>query len=172
MVINYCNIPFSIGGTSLVNRNANLIGAYIYNSTIGTAVSNSSNTVYTTLFTMHLIAGETYRLNLLGTHQTVITTTGIKIKLGGTATCNVAGKIYGGVSAAAVATELSIVAATMTAELVTTGVSVANTPHFHGADIIFKCTASGTLLITMASEVNTSAAQVNIGTTCTLERLV
>ena len=141
------------------------------NSTLAAAVSKSSNTVYTTIYSIDAIAGETYKLEMIGTYQTAITTTGIKIKLGGTAVCNVAGKMYGAITSVAAATELSIVASSMTSELITTGVNVANTPHFIGADIIFKCNTSGTINITMASEVNASAAQLNIGTTAVIERI-
>jgi len=172
ITITNLNIPYNVGvGSGSINRAQSLTGKYVLDNTLAAAVSNSSNTVYTTIWSIDAIAGETYKLEMIGTYQTVITTTGIKIKLGGTAVCNVAGKMYGGISNAAVATELSIPTSSMTSELVTTGVAVANTPHFIGADIIFKCTTSGTINITMASEVNTSAAQLNIGTTAVIERI-
>lgn len=158
---------FSVNNLSSgINR-----GGYVLSDTLTAAISNSSNSVYTTIWSFNVEANAIYEMRIVGLYQTVITTTGIKIKLGGTATCNVAGKLFGSVSSAAVATELVFPATTMTSELVTTGVNVANTPHSVGGNIIFRCTVAGTVLVTMASEVNTSAAQLNIGSTCIVERI-
>lgn len=164
-------IPSATTFSSTVTFNDVRIGGYILNNTLGTAIPNTSNTTYTTIWSFNGVAGQTYKMEMIGTYQTAATTTGIKIKLGGTAVCNVAGKYYGGITNAAAATELSIPVSTMTSEIVTTGVAVINTPHFIGGDIIFKCTTSGTILVTMASEVNASSAQLNIGSTCVVERL-
>jgi len=167
-----------IGGGNITLTDDNTVylggikrGGYVLADTLTVANTNSSNTVYNTVWTFNAIAGAIYKMEMIGTHQTVATTTGIKIKLGGTATCNVVGKLYGAISNAAVATELAIPATTMTSELVTTGVAVINTPHFVGADVVFRCTVGGTVLVTMASEVNASAAQLNIGSTCVVERI-
>lgn len=146
-------------------------GGYVLSDTLTVAASNSSSSSYNTIWSFNAVAGAIYEMSIIGNYQTALTTTGIKLKLDGTATCNVAGKLYGSISAAAVATELAIVAATMTSQLITTGVSANNTPHSIGANIIFRCTVGGTVLITMASEVNASAAQLNIGSTCIVERI-
>jgi hypothetical protein len=148
------------------------VGGYVLNNTLTTAVANTSNASYTTVWSFNGVANAIYKIEMIGTYQTAALTTGIKIKIGGTALCNVAGKMYGGISNAAVATELSVPVSTMTSELVTTAVSTINSPHFIGGDIIFKCNTSGTINITMASEINLSSAQLNIGSTCVVERLV
>ena len=148
------------------------VGGYVLNNTLTNASTNSSSTVYTTVWTFNGVAGQTYKMEMIGTYQTAATTTGIKIKLGGTAVCNVAGKIYGAIGNTAVNTELAIMASTMTSELVTSGVGGINSPHFIGCDTIFRCTTSGTVLVTIASEINLSAAQLNIGSTCMVERIV
>ena len=148
------------------------VGGYVLNNTLTNASTNSSSTVYTTVWTFNGVAGQTYKMEMIGTYQTAATTTGIKIKLNGTALCNVAGKIYGAIGNTAVNTELAIMASTMTSELVTSGVGGINSPHFIGCDIIFKCNTSGTINITIASEINLSAAQLNIGSTCMVERIV
>lgn len=148
------------------------VGGYVLNNTLTNASTNSSSTVYTTVWTFNGVAGQTYKMEMIGTYQTAATTTGIKIRLGGTAVCDVAGKIYGAIGNTAVNTELAIMASTMTSQLITTGVGGINSPHFIGCDVIFRCTTSGTVLVTMASEINTSSAQLNIGSTCVVERLV
>ena len=148
------------------------VGGYVLNNTLTNASTNSSSTVYTTVWTFNGVAGQTYKMEMIGTYQTAATTTGIKIKLNGNALCNVAGKIYGAIGNTAVNTELAIMASTMTSELVTSGVGGINSPHFIGCDTIFRCTTSGTVLVTIASEINLSAAQLNIGSTCMVERIV
>lgn len=148
------------------------INGYVLNNTLTVASSNSSNTVYTNIWTFNGVAGQTYKMEMIGTYQTAALNTGIKIRIGGTALCNVAGKIYGAIGNTAVNTELAIMASTMTSELVTTGVGGTNSPHFIGCDVIFKCNTSGTIIIQMATEINLSAAQLNIGTTCVVERLL
>jgi hypothetical protein len=147
------------------------VGGYVLNNTLTNASTNSSSTVYTTVWTFNGVAGQTYKMEMIGTYQTAATTTGIKIRLDGTAVCNVAGKIYGAIGNTAVNTELAIMASTMTSQLITTGVGGINSPHFIGCDVIFRCTTSGTVLVTMASEINASSAQLNIGSTCVVERL-
>lgn len=173
IVIEKCNIPYNIGSpSSSVNRAQSLIGSYVLNSTVTSNIVNSSNAVYTTLGSFDAVAGEIYRMKFIGKHSTVITTTGIKLKLGGTAVCNVGGEMFGNISAASVATQLSIPAALMTTELITTGVSGANVSHTCGVDIIFQCTTGGTVLLTFASEVNTSACTILPSSTILVERLL
>lgn len=167
-----------IGGQSITLAESDTVylggikrGGYVLANTLTAANTNSSSTAYNTVWSFNAVAGAIYKMEMIGNYQTAALTTGIKIKLGGTATCDVVGKLYGAVSNAAVATELAIPATSMTSELITTGVAVINAPHFVGADVVFRCTVAGTVLVTMASEVNTSAAQLNIGSTCVVERI-
>lgn len=177
--ITNCTNSVIIGGTTntLTGEDNTILlggikrGGYVLANTLTAANTNSSNTAYNTVWTFNAVAGAIYKMEMIGNYQTAALTTGIKIKLGGTATCDVVGKLYGAVSNAAVATELAIPATSMTSELITTGVAVINAPHFVGADVVFRCTVAGTVLVTMASEVNTSAAQLNIGSTCVVERI-
>ena len=60
----------------------------------------------------------------------------------------------------------------MTSVLITTGVSAINTPHAIEGNIIVRCTTAGTVILQMASEVNGSDAQLNIGTAVIVERVV
>lgn len=147
------------------------IGGYVTAVTLSAAVANTSNTVYTTFASFSAAANVTYKVNFIGTYQTAATTTGVKIKLSGTATCNVVGVLNGAISNAAVATALAFPTTSMTSELVTTGVAAINTPHYVGGEMIFRCTVAGTVLFTMASEVNASSAQLNIGSSVIVERI-
>jgi hypothetical protein len=167
-----------LGGTSQTTDGSDQIvlggkrrGGWVYSSTLAAATANTSNTVYVNVVSFTAIAGEVYQAKMIGTYQTAALTTGIKIRIGGTATCNVAGRFVGAITNTAAATELAFPATSMTSEFITTGVAVINTPHHIGADIIFRCTVGGTILMQMASEVNASSAQLNIGTSFIFERI-
>lgn len=140
------------GGPTFINLAANFSST----STTPAAVTGWNFTVTT---------GITYRITVIAGYQTAATTTGgiLGVSLT-TATGSVRGFAAGSVSQSAVATELKIpIRATSGAgsTLTTSGVSVANSPHYIGLDITFTCTGSGTFSIVWGTEVSTSAAQLN-----------
>ncbi len=53
----------------------------------------------------------------------------------------------------------------------TTAVNPINSPHIWGADFVFRCTTGGTLSLQWASEVNASAAQLNVGSVMMVEEI-
>lgn len=146
-------------------------GGYVVSSTLSAASSNSSNTSYTTIAQFTAVAGAVYKIRFIGTYQTAATTTGIKVRMAGTATANVAGYMEGAISALAIASGLRFPISSMTSELITTGVSAINTPHSIEGEIIVRCTAGGSCRLEFASEVNASACQLNAGTTMLVERI-
>lgn len=127
--------------------------------------STSTTPAVVTGWSFAVTTGKTYRVTVIADYQTAATTTGgiLGISLT-TATGSVRGFAEGSVSQSAVATELKIpIRATSGtgSTLTTTGVSVINSPHYIGLDITFTCTNSGTFNIVWATEVATSAAQLN-----------
>ena len=65
----------------------------------------------------------------------------------------------------------SAVAAAAGSFITTTGVSAINTPHSLRLEVIYTCTASGTLSLQWGSEVAASAAQLNAGSALVVTRL-
>jgi hypothetical protein len=146
-------------------------GGYVLSQTWASSTANTSNTVYITIGSFTAVAGAVYRVRLVGTFQTAATTTGIKVRGGGTCTGNFVGYMQGQLSQLATATGLRIQTNVINAELITTGVSNINTPHAIEGEIIFICTAGGSYRLEFASEVNASSCQINAGTTMLVERI-
>lgn len=162
----------TITESNIVYIGKEIVGGKVATTVLSTALSNSSSTVYSNIISFNAKAGAVYRLRLIGTYQTDATTTGIKVRMSGTAVANVNGYITGEITTAIDSTGLKATIASMTAELITTGVSVINTPHAIDGDIIVRCTTAGTVILQMASEVNFSSAQLNIGTAVIVERVI
>lgn len=144
--------------------------------TLGSAHSNSTVTMTTvtdgtTAWTITVKNGRTYRIWALGTYQTAATTTGCIFGLRNvvTATGTVLGYVRGAIVNTAAATGLSIPLVSLTGSLTTTSVSATNTPHNIEMEFIFVCTADGTFDVGFASEVGSSAAQLNAGSTLIVE---
>lgn len=135
--------------------------------------STSTTLADVTDLTIPVVAGKKYCIEILGTYQTGVTTTGGKLGLGfsGGGAGSFFGKFEGGVSASSVATELVIPVSSVSSVLTTTGVSVINTPHYIGGKFIFTCTQTGNLILKWASEVNATSAQLNAGTTVLINAL-
>jgi hypothetical protein len=176
--INNVNRSVIIGGNGITLTEDDTIylggvkrGGYVLSTTLTSALANTSNTSYSNIGSFNAVANGIYKIRFVGTYQTAATTTGIKVRMAGTATANVVGYLDGSISAAAVASSLRFPISTMTSELVTTGVSAINTPHAIEGEIIVRCTVAGTVILQMASEVNLSSAQLNIGTTMIVERI-
>lgn len=162
----------TITESDIVYVGKEIVGGKVATTVLSSALSNTTSTIYNNIISFNAKAGAVYRLRLIGTYQTAATTTGIKVRMSGTAVANVTGYITGAITAATGATSLRATIASMTAELITTGVSAINTPHAIDGDIIVRCTTAGTVILQMASEVNGSAAQLNIGTAVIVERVI
>jgi hypothetical protein len=137
-------------------------------------LSSAASSSITTLadisdWTIPVVSGNTYRIEVIAMYQTAALTTGVKLAIYArdSAVGSIIGMMEGGLSAASVATELktpiTVCAASNAAGsfLLTTAVSTINTPHYIGGTMIFTCTTSGNIRFQMASEVASSAAQIN-----------
>jgi hypothetical protein len=138
--------------------------ASAFSSTIVTEVA-------VTGWNFSVTAGKIYNVKIIASYQTAATTTGgeIGFYLSAGAAGTILGNARGAIVSTAAATELSqgltaIGAADLAgSNLITTGVTAINSPHFIRADLLFTCTTSGTFNVGWASEVAASAAQLNAG---------
>lgn len=151
---------------------------------LGSAHSNSTTTPTTigsttgdTDWVHTLVANKTYRFTVVGTYQTAALTTGGRMNLlgaGGLAG-TVSGSMEGAIAQAAAASALKVPIWTFAngtgAFLLTTAVAPINSPHFWEADFVFRCTTGGTLALQWASEVASSAAQLNVGAVLIVEEI-
>lgn len=170
VIINGTNITLTASNETYIGGIKR--GGYVLSNTLIAAVSSSSS-VPTNIsgWSFNALNGSIYRVTIIGTYQTAALTTGGRLKIGGTATCVVNGVFRGAIASTAVATELAQPAVSMTSEFITTSVSNVNTPHYITADIIFMCTANGTILFQWGSEVALSAAQLNMGSAIIVEKI-
>ncbi len=164
------------GPASFVRTVRRLTAAHSSNVVATTTVTDG-----TTPWSHAVVAGKTYRFQVVGLYQSAALTTGIRLSiLPTTAVGNVVGLAWGAIGQGVVATGLDaslFAVATSTtvwpvgSTILTTGVSVINSPHNIGMDFLFTCTTSGTLAIQAASEVAASAAQMNIGSMLIVEEM-
>lgn len=156
----------TINGSSILGSGDLVVGgAPTFINLAANFSSTSTTPAAVTGWSFAVTTGKTYRITVIADYQTAATTTGgiLGISLT-TATGSVRGYANGTVSQSAVATELKIpIRATSGAgsTLTTSGVSVANSPHYIGLDITFTCTNTGTFNIVWGTEVGSSAAQLN-----------
>ena len=122
--------------------------------------------------------GKIYRIEIIATYQTAATTTGGKLAIycpSGAGT--IKGYMNGSLSKLAVATELksTIYACAATnatgSYLLTTAVDAINSPVYIGGIMVFTCTTAGTVRFQWASEVGSSASQLNAGSIMIVELL-
>lgn len=153
-----------------------LTAAHSNSTTTSTTITDG-----TTAWSHSVVAGKTYRFSVTGTYQTAALTTGMRMSVLPT---NAVGSINGfGVGAIAQAAgstglEVTLFApATSTtvwptgSSLLTTAVNPINSPHHVYLEFIYRCTTSGTIALQFASEVATSAAQLNLGSALVVEEL-
>ena len=126
----------------------------------------------------NLQSGKNYRIKLLGTVQSVATTTGINIAFTFDGNIIANGFVESSLTHIASATTLrstvfNIDASTATigSNLITTGTGVVNTPVMLNAEMVVRCIDSGKFKTWFASEINASQAQLNIGTTFIIEEI-
>ncbi len=150
-----------VSGTSTATY-VNLANNFSSSSTTESAVTGWSFAV---------TAGKAYRVEVVGLYQTAATTTGGELGffLTNSGVGTIAGSAEGAIVSTAAATSLSqqiraIGAADLAgSNLITTGVTAINSPHYIKATVVFICTVSGTFNVGWASEVNASASQLNAG---------
>lgn len=145
--------------------------ASAFSSTILTEVT-------VTGWSFSVTAGKSYRVRVSANYQTAATTTGGELGFFlTTAVGSITGKLEGAIVSTTAATQLfqgvtTIGAADLAgSNIITTGVTAINSPHFIGGEIIFTCTTSGTFNVGWASEVAASAAQLNAGSTLLYQQL-
>ena len=144
--------------------------------------ANFSNATVTqtpvTGWTIPVVAGKTYRIEIIAEYQTAALTTGGTIgyyMLTGAGT--IRGTIEGDIAQTAVATGLKIPVRVCTtigavgSSLTTSAVGVINSPHGISSRVTFTCTSSGNLQVGWASEVAASAAQLNANSTLLYQAL-
>lgn len=124
-------------------------------------------------------AGKKYSISLIGDYQTGVTTTGGSIGFiltSGTGT--IRGFVTMSISQATVATDLTTTIRAINATnttagsfIISTGVSVINSPHYLTGELIFDCLTSGVFQLQFASEVASTSAQLNARTVMIIETL-
>ena len=126
----------------------------------------------------NLQSGKNYRIKLLGTVQSVATTTGINIAFTFDGNIIANGFVECSLTHVASVTTLrstifNIDASTATigSNLLTTGTGAVSTPVMLNAEMVVRCIDSGTFKTWFASEINASQAQLNIGTTFIVEEI-
>ena len=125
--------------------------------------------------TFQVVAGKQYRFKLLGTAQTVATTTGFKLYFW----CNGSINFLGYLDTITTHTNSNaggrftptVIDTTPIAGVITTGVGAVNTPVSIDSEAIINCITSGTFKIMFASEIANSQAQLNKHTTIILEEI-
>ena len=125
--------------------------------------------------TFQVVAGKQYWFKLLGTAQTVAATTGFRFYFWCDGSINFLGYldtiITHGNSNTGTRLTPTVIDATPTAGVITTGVGAVNTPVSIDAEAIINCITSGTFKIRFASEIANSQAQLNKYTTIILEEI-
>ena len=132
-----------------------------------------------TTWTLSVTSGKSYRIEIIASYQAAATTTGIKlgVYLYNSGAGTIHGFLAGSIVNTVAATELkmpiyAIGASNLTGSfLLTSGVGVINSPHNIRGTMVFTCTVTGTLRFQMASEVASSAAQLNAGSTMLVTQL-
>ena len=126
----------------------------------------------------NLQSGKNYRIKLLGTVQSVATTTGINIAFtfdgniiaNGFVECSLT-HIANATTLRSTIFNIDASTATIGSNLLTTGTGAVSTPVMLNAEMVVRCIDSGTFKTWFASEINASQAQLNIGTTFIVEEI-
>jgi uncharacterized membrane protein YjjP (DUF1212 family) len=125
-------------------------------STNVTSSSNVAANIAGLVFTA--TTGKSYLVKFIANIQTANTNTGVRIGLTGTAGGTFAGSFRGSITNAAAATELVVPISGLGSVLLTTAVIAINSPHCVSGDFVVHATATGTIQMTFASEVNGTLA--------------
>jgi hypothetical protein len=173
--------PTSTGTTIGVNTTGDIITMNVPATSVYTnaSVATSSSTTRADVagLSFAVTSGKNYRVKIIGTYQTVLTTTGgaIGLILSGGGAGTIAGFLEADVAVPTATTSTGVatglrsglraISTTVVVGsfLITTGVNPINTSHYIGGEFVFKCTSSGTLQVQWGSEVSTSTAQLDAG---------
>lgn len=117
-------------------------------------------------FSINLTQGKVYKIKVIGSYKTGVTTTGgsLGFLLTGDATATITGSVKMNIAVTNVAapeqliTDVNTVNTTVRSFATSTGVGVINTPHFIKGEVIVECTSSGGLVLQWGSEVANSPA--------------
>ena len=141
--------------------------------------STTSSRANVTGMSFSVTAGKKYKISLIGDYQTGVTTTGGSIGFvltSGTGT--IKGFVTMAISQSTVATDLTTTIraingtnTTAGSFIISTGVSVINSPHYFTGELIFDCVTSGVFQLQFASEVASTSAQLNSGSVMIIETL-
>src|SRR5574343_392651 len=164
----------TINGTSLLGSgDVGISGASTttYVNLASPFSSTSTTEAAVTGWSFAVTAGKAYRVEVIGLYQTAATTTGGELGFfltnsdAGTIAGNAEGAIVSSAAASSLSQQISAIGAADLAgsNLITTGVTAINSPHYIKATVVFICTVSGTFNVGWASEVNASASQLNAG---------
>jgi len=151
--------------------------------TVLSLASNFSSTSTTranvTGMSFAVTAGKKYLINILGDQQTAATATGGSIGfILSSGTGNIKGFVTMAIGQSAAATDQTITIRAINSTnttagsfITSTGVSTINSPHYFYGELIFECITSGVFQMQYATEVASSAAQINAGSTMIIETL-
>lgn len=172
----------TVNGSSLLGSGDLVVtgsGAPTFLNLTALASSVLTTEVSVTGWTFPVTIGKTYRVEVIATYQTAATSTGGELGFFLTASGagTIRGRMEGAVASVAAATSLTqqitaIGAADLAgSNLITTGVTATNSPHYIYALVTFTCTASGTFNVGWASEVAASAATLNANSSLIYQQL-
>lgn len=130
----------------------------------------------TTPWQQAVVAGKSYKINVIGTYQTADVNCGARLTIAG------AGGVVGTISgrawmAYAQLNSANVVESTIYAisgggsYVQSPSVAVINSPHHLGMEVVFHCTTSGSLAFYFATEVAGTAAQINADSTLLFEEI-
>jgi len=151
--------------------------------TVLSLASNFSSTSTTranvTGMSFAVTAGKKYSIKIVGDQQTAATATGGSIGFVlPSGTGNIKGFITMAIGQSAAATDQTITIRAINATnttagsfITSTGVSTINSPHYFYGELIFECITSGVFQMQYGTEVASSAAQMNAGSTMIIETL-
>lgn len=123
-----------------------------------TAAATSSVVTYAgTGLSLSLVAGKVYEVKAFGQYRTAATTTGIGLRLGGTATAT--GVRYT-VTIWSASTPTQLQASALATALLTTAVAAATTDYTWEIRGLIRVNAAGTLTVDFASEVASSVVTI------------
>lgn len=130
-------------------------------------VTNSSSTTFKFVneLAFSVVAGKKYYLEYTILYRTAATTTGLRLSMDTTNTAvgNISRMDNFIVAADGTAAMYTAAYTSFTDQTVSNGVPAANTDYIANAKGIFKCTASGTVALQFASEVNGSLVTIRSG---------
>jgi hypothetical protein len=158
------------GGSTTALNFINLSSAFSISSTSESNITG---------WNFDVVAGKTYKVEVIGDFQTSNTNTGVELGFyltnsgAGTIRGFAAGDVSSSVSSASLRKVISTIGAkdANNSFLLTTGVSATNTPHSINAVLTFTCTTSGTFNVGLASENNGTSVQLNANSTLLYQQL-